>query len=57
MTLGARSRVKILIVEDSPTQAQQLRLILESNGYGISVAASRLTQAVSRISECVFTTA
>lgn len=32
------NRVKILIVEDSPTQAEQLRYILEQHEYDISVA-------------------
>jgi len=31
-------KVEILIVEDSPTQSEQLRYILEQNGYRVSVA-------------------
>ena len=30
---------RILIVEDSPTQAEQLRLVLEENGYQVMLAA------------------
>lgn len=32
------NRVKILVVEDSPTQAEQLRYILEQHEYDVSVA-------------------
>jgi len=34
------SDIQILIVEDSPTQAAQLQNILESQGYGVSLALS-----------------
>jgi len=33
-------RVEILIVEDSPTQAQKLRYILEQKGYPVTLAAN-----------------
>jgi CheY-like chemotaxis protein len=29
---------KILVVEDSPTQAERVRLLLESSGYEVAVA-------------------
>ena len=31
---------EILIVEDSPTQAMELKLILEKHGYRVSVAGN-----------------
>ena len=31
---------RILIVEDSPTQAQRLRLVLSSAGYEVEVVAN-----------------
>jgi|WetSurMetagenome_2_1015567.scaffolds.fasta_scaffold00162_2 signal transduction histidine kinase/DNA-binding response OmpR family regulator len=34
------SHVKILIVEDSPTQAEELKYILEKNGYQVMAAAN-----------------
>ena len=34
------SPVKILVVEDSPTQAQRLRHVLEKQGYNVGVAAN-----------------
>ena len=37
---ATKSRTRILIVEDSPTQAQQLRHILEQPGYEVAVAAN-----------------
>jgi len=37
--------VRILIVEDSPTQAEQLRYLLEENGYRVAAAATG-TQAL-----------
>lgn len=41
MIMGKKeSTVKILIVEDSPTQAMQLQHILEVNGYEATVAAN-----------------
>jgi len=33
-------RLKVLIAEDSPTQAQQLRYILERQGYAVTVAGN-----------------
>ena len=35
-----RKNIDILIVEDSPTQAEQLRFILEKNDFRVSVAAN-----------------
>ncbi len=32
--------IEILIAEDSPTQAEQLRRLLENHGYGVTVAAN-----------------
>jgi len=32
--------VEILIVEDSPTQAEQLKYLLERHGYAVTVAAN-----------------
>lgn len=37
---GAAAPVKILIAEDSPTQAQRLRHSLEKNGYEVAIAAN-----------------
>ncbi len=37
---GRTAGVKILIVEDSPTQAAQLRSLLESHGYAVTAAAN-----------------
>src|SRR5512135_3349379 len=37
-TTPESGQVEILIAEDSPTQAEQLRLILEQHGYGTEVA-------------------
>jgi PleD family two-component response regulator len=39
-TQTSNSPVEILIAEDSPTQAQRLRHILEQQGYEVSVAAN-----------------
>lgn len=39
-TPTGRNNINILIVEDSPTQAEQLRFILENNGFRVSVAAN-----------------
>lgn len=36
------SKIKILIAEDSPTQAEQLRYVLEQQGYQVSVAQNGL---------------
>jgi two-component system sensor histidine kinase/response regulator len=38
-TTSTRKPIKILIAEDSPTQAEQLRHLLEENGYKVTVAA------------------
>lgn len=35
-----RNHIEILIVEDSPTQAEQLKFILEKNGFTASVASN-----------------
>ena len=32
--------IEILIVEDSPTQAEQLRHLLEMNGFSVTSAAN-----------------
>jgi PAS domain S-box-containing protein len=41
--------VRIILAEDSPTQAQQLRHILEQQGYDVSVAANgRLALEIAR---------
>lgn len=37
-TKTSNARAEILIVEDSPTQAEDLRYTLEQRGYGVSVA-------------------
>jgi PAS domain S-box-containing protein len=37
---GKNKKINILIVEDSPTQAQHLKLILEKEGYNVSVAGN-----------------
>ena len=39
-TQPSDSPVKVLIAEDSPTQAQRLRHILEQQGYEVGVAAN-----------------
>jgi PAS domain S-box-containing protein len=51
--MSARSNnLKIAIVEDSPTQAEQLRYILETNGYQV-MAASNGREALALIkAEC-----
>src|SRR6202142_506087 len=36
---GKNPRIKILVVEDSPTQAEKLKFILEKKGFQVSVAA------------------
>lgn len=36
----ARERLRVLIVEDSPTQAEQLRYMLEGHGYSVDMAAN-----------------
>jgi PAS domain S-box-containing protein len=35
---NARDSVRILVVEDSPTQAQQLAYVLDGRGYGVEIA-------------------
>ena len=35
-----RNKVEVLIVEDSPTQAEKLRYLIESHGYGVRAAAN-----------------
>ena len=35
-----KEAISILAVEDSPTQAEQLKHLLEQNGYSVSVAAN-----------------
>jgi CheY-like chemotaxis protein len=42
--------VEILIAEDSPTQAEQLKYLLEQHGYKVS-AANNGKQALSLFSE------
>ena len=39
------TRARILIVEDSPTQAEDLKYLLEEHGYRVRVAATG-TQAL-----------
>lgn len=36
----ARESLRVLVVEDSPTQAEQLRYTLEGHGYSVDVAAN-----------------
>ncbi|MGH7845270.1 MAG: GAF domain-containing protein, partial [Candidatus Binatia bacterium] len=36
----AQTKVEILIAEDSPTQAEQLRYLLDKNGYEVTVTAN-----------------
>ena len=36
--VAGRNRIEILVVEDSPTQAEQLKFILEKRGFVVSVA-------------------
>jgi len=38
--VAGRNVIEILVVEDSPTQAEQLRFILEAGGFGVSVASN-----------------
>ena len=38
--VAGRNMIEILVVEDSPTQAEQLRFILEAGGFGVSVASN-----------------
>ena len=42
------SRAEILIVEDSPTQAEELKYVLERHNYGVSVASNGI-EALSLI--------
>ncbi len=53
MKVGERTKnkgVEILIVEDSPTQAEQLRYILERNGFHVS-AANNGKEALALLAE------
>jgi PAS domain S-box-containing protein len=43
-----RGEIEILIVEDSPTQAEHLRFILEEGGFAVSVASNG-KEALSRL--------
>lgn len=44
-----QQNVRILVAEDSPTQAEQLRYLLESSGYQVTVAANgREALAIAR---------
>lgn len=38
-TMNGHNRVKILIAEDSRTQAEQLRFLLEQHGYQVTITA------------------
>lgn len=40
MPAGGASEHRILVVEDSPTQATHRRLVLEDAGYGVEVVAN-----------------
>jgi CheY-like chemotaxis protein len=44
------NQVEILVVEDSPTQAERLRYILEMEGYQVTVARNG-KEALSLLSE------
>jgi signal transduction histidine kinase len=50
-SLAKGEDVAILIVEDSPTQAEQLRYILEKENYRIFAARDGM-QALERVNEC-----
>ena len=39
-TPGKNGNINVLVVEDSPTQAEHLKFILEKAGYGVRVAAN-----------------
>ncbi|MBE3039403.1 MAG: response regulator, partial [Chloroflexi bacterium] len=45
-----QKKVEILVVEDSPTQAEQLRYFLDQHGYSVSVTKDG-RQALARIEE------
>ncbi len=38
--MAGKNRIEILVVEDSPTQAEQLKYILEKRGFKVSVASN-----------------
>ena len=38
--MAGTNRVEILVVEDSPTQAEQLKYILEKRGFNVSIASN-----------------
>ena len=37
--MNAAEMTRVLVVEDSPTQAEEIRLILESAGFPVETAA------------------
>lgn len=45
------TNVKLLIVEDSPTQALQLQALLERNGFGVTVAGNGI-EALEQVKLC-----
>ncbi len=46
----AKGRTRALVVEDSATQAMELRILLESAGFDVRIAG-RLSEALERLSE------
>jgi len=50
MSTRTQIKIAILIVEDSPTQAEQLRYLLDKKGYQITVATNGI-QALDQISQ------
>ena len=47
---AGRNRIEVLIVEDSPTQAEKLKFMLESRGFRVS-AASNGREALAHLSD------
>ncbi|WP_137890673.1 response regulator [Ramlibacter sp. 2FC] len=54
MRLDDNSTVEILVAEDSPTQAEQLRFLLEEHGYRVTVAPDGM-DALARLRRQPFT--
>jgi two-component system, sensor histidine kinase and response regulator len=51
--MSGNMQVRVLVVEDSPTQAEEVRLILESAGFAIDIA-SNAEQGLDRLERSVF---